>query len=343
MTAPNALNISGEQLINGALAVNEIGNHFAAQYVEPVPPGPEAHYSLWNSTSNSWQTPSQVDPTPQIVPTVLADANYPVWDVVAATLSPGGTQIFPNGIADSIFQVRLTVQQDLHKPSPHRREITGIAVTVDKTLWGVGQYSDGSAIGGYQVGVILGETVINSSQLAFASGATLLNSTNPGLDHWVMGETETLNLFIDRTNTAPFSGTPLVTVYFKDGHTDTPSVLAIPNQGGTVAANSTDYLDTQVLGIATVTETNDSSLANIDSGFVINTDNTVLGSILASGFNANGSLAYVAMGNRGYTDNQGNLVEGGTVQILLASGKVLQGAESNLLTTTNLLGNPVVI
>jgi hypothetical protein len=156
-------------------------------------------------------------------------------------------------------------------------------------------------------------------------------------------------LFIDTTGNT-FSGTPTVTVYLKNA-SHTPSVvsfpsknhpvpLALPNQGGPVAANSTDYLDTQVLGIATVTEANDASLANIDSGFVINTNNTAIGAVATSAFNPDGSLAYVALGNRGFTDNQGNLVNGGTVQILFAGGKVLSDAETNILTTTDLLGNP---
>ncbi|BFM40072.1 SwmB domain-containing protein [Synechocystis sp. LKSZ1] len=343
LTAADAMNLNGNDLVDGTLGVDQIGNHYQARYVDPVPPGPEVHYSLWDSTSSTWQAPSQIDPIPQVVPTILADANYPVWDIVAVTNSPGGTTIFPNGLADSIFQITLTGYQG--------QEITGIAVTVSSNtnlLWGVGQKGDGTAIGGYQVGVILGETMGNSSQLAFTDGATLLNSRNAslsGLNHQIRGETETLNLFIDTTGNT-FSGTPTITVYVKDNKgvassvTPPPFVLALPNQGGPVAANSTDYLDTQVLGIATVTEANDASLANIDSGFVINTNNTAIGAVATSAFNSDGSLAYVALGNRGYTDNQGTLVNNGTVQILFAGGNALKGTETNILTTTDLLGNP---
>ncbi|MBD2651916.1 FG-GAP repeat protein [Synechocystis sp. FACHB-383] len=336
LTASNVTDFTGNQFLDGALGTNEIGDRFNAQYVDPVPAGPEAYYSVWNPTTNSWQLSGQIEPIPTIVPTILSDANFPIWDIVAATESPKGKEIFPNGKADSIFQINLTNQQG--------QEITGIKIAVPGTnlLWGVGQNGDGNAIGGFQVGVILGETVPNNGQLTFADGTILLNSLDPalsGLNHRVMGETETLNLFIDETGNT-FSATPTVTVYFKDGGSVTPQVSSIRNQGGTVPAKGINDLGTEVLGIATVTEANDASLANIDSGFVINTNNAAIAAELASGFKADGSLAYVAVGNRGYTDSAGNLVSGGTIQILLADGSVLNGTESNSLTTTDLSGNP---
>ncbi|MBD2651906.1 FG-GAP repeat protein, partial [Synechocystis sp. FACHB-383] len=336
LTASNVTEFTGNQFLDGALGTNEIGNRFDAQYVDPVPPGPEAYYSVWNPTTNSWQLNGQIEPIPTITPTILSDANFPIWDIVAATGSPAGTEIFPNGKADSIFQINLTGEQG--------REITGIELTVPGTglRWGVGQNGDGKAIGGFQIGVILGETVPNNGQLTFADGTTLLNSLNPalsGLNHRVMGATETLSLFIDETGNT-FSATPTVTVYFKDGSSVTPQVSSIRNQGGTVPAKGINDLGTEVLGIATVTEANDASLANIDSGFVINTNNPAIAAELASGFKADGSLAYVAVGNRGYTDSAGNLVSGGTIQILFAGGSVLSGTESNPLTTTDLSGNP---
>nr|WP_322742638.1 Calx-beta domain-containing protein [Synechocystis salina] len=336
LTASNITEFTGNQFLDGALGTNEIGNRFNAQYVDPVPAGPEGYYSVWNPTTNSWQLSGQIEPIPTITPTTLSDANFPIWDIVAATGSPAGTEIFPNGKADSIFQINLSDQQG--------REITGIDLTVPGTglRWGVGQNGDGKAIGGFQVGVILGETVPNNGQLTFADGTTLLNSLNPalsGLNHRVMGETETLSLFIDETGNT-FSATPTVTVYFKDGSSVTPQVSSIRNQGGTVPAKGTNDLGTEVLGIATITEANDASLANIDSGFVINTNNSAIATELASGFKSDGSLAYVAVGNRGYTDSAGNLVSGGTIQILFAGGSVLSGTESNPLTTTDLSGNP---
>ncbi|WP_330203710.1 Calx-beta domain-containing protein [Cyanobacterium sp. DS4] len=335
LTASNVTDLTGSQFLDGALGTNEIGNNYNAQYLDPVPAGPEAHYSVWNPATNSWQQDGQIEPTPAITPTILSDANYPIWDIVSATTSPTGTIIFPNGQADSIFQVQLKGEQN--------REITGISVTVSGTglLWGVGEQGNGTPIGGYQVGVILGETVTNNNnQLAFAESATLLNSLNsnlPQLNHQIMGETEVLNLLIDETGNT-FSETPTVTVYFKDGGTLTPEVTGFSNSGGTT--QGTNDLGTQVLGIATVTEANDASLANIDSGFIIDTDNPAIASVLASAFNSNGSLAYVAVGNRGYTDSDGNLVSGGTIQILLPDDSVLKGGETKPLTTTDLSGNP---
>ncbi|WLT37722.1 hypothetical protein NON20_18585 [Synechocystis sp. B12] len=96
--------------------------------------------------------------------------------------------------------------------------------------------------------------------------------------------------------------------------------------------------DQTVTGTATVTEANDSSLALIDSGFIINSDNPAIGYVLASAFNSDDSLAYVAVGNRGYSDSQGNVLNNGTVQILFSGSDILSGSGS--LSTTNLNGNP---
>ncbi len=337
LTASNATSLTGSQFIDGALGTDEIGNNYISRYNDPAASGPEARYSVWNPNSNSWEIDGQIEPIATITPTTLNDANYPVWDIVSATDgSITSTEIFPNGEADRIFQIDLVNQQG--------REITGISVTVPNTLllWGVGEEGNGNAIGGFQVGVILGETITHNGQLTFLDGANLLNSLNPNvsaLNYKVMGETATLNVLIDETGNE-FSTTPIITVYFKDGGSITPQVLSLPNQGGSVPSDSIDGLGTQVLGVATVTEANDASLANIDSGFVIDTNTPAIGSVLASAFNSNESLAYVAVGNRGYTDSEGNLVSNGTVQILFPNGSVLQGTEIKPLTTTDLSGNP---
>jgi hypothetical protein len=350
LTAENFANITGQQILNQSFSVNQISDRYNAQYNDPVPSGPEAHYSIWNPTNNSWQNPSQITPIAEIVPTVLADGNNPIWDIVSANLFSSGTKITPNGSPDNIFQVTLNNEQG--------NDIIGIAITVSDTklLWGIGQNNSGQAIGGFQIGVIVGETAPNNGQLTFTDGQTLLNSNNPNnseFSYRIMGETETLNLFIDETGGFGFSGLPTVTVYLRDDPKPlTPQVSAFVNQGGPVKANTPDYLGTQVLGTATITEANDSSLSLIDSGFVINTDNTAIAQVLARGFNG-GNLAYVAVGNRGYTDAQGNPAQitingtsvdlGSTIQILpfQANGTgVLNNAVINPLTTTDLSGNP---
>lgn len=331
----NFLNLTGSQLINGIWGVNEVGSHYQARFFEPVTAGPETNYSVWDSSGNSWQSPVSINPVDEVVPTILSAANNPIWDIVSA--NPAGNnnaQIAPNGNPDTIFQVNLTGQQG--------SEITGFTVTTSNNqLWTVGTDGTGNAFSeSWQLGVILAENADSTTpQLEFISGDKLLNSLNPGatFSHRVMGATETFTIFVD-TEGSPLTSPATVNIYLQ-GQTDPitfTSLSPIPNQGGPVSANSPDYLDNQVLGIATIKEANDASLSLVDSGFVIDTDNPAIAAVMASGF-SNGALAYVAVGNRGYT-TQGNAVQG-SIQILFAGGDVLSQKSTLPLTTTDLSGN----
>ncbi|MBE9193820.1 FG-GAP repeat protein [Synechocystis sp. LEGE 06083] len=331
----NFLNLTGSQLIDGVLGVNEIGSRYQARFFDPVTAGPETNYSVWDSSSNSWQSPVSINPVDEVVPTILAAANNPIWDIVSA--KPGSNnnaQITPNGNPDTIFQVNLTGQQG--------SEIVGFSVTTsDGQLWSLGTNGNGQTLGGWQVGVILAESTDSAKLgLEFVSGDNLLNSLNPGVtfSHRVMGATETFTIFVD-TEGSPLTSPATVNVYLKGENNPVQftSLAPIPNQGGPVSANALDYLGNQVLGIATVKEANDASLSLVDSGFVVNTDNPAIAAVIASGF-SNGALAYVAVGNRGYT-SQGNSVKG-SIQILFAGGDVLGQKTTNALTTTDLSGNP---
>ncbi|AIE73895.1 MULTISPECIES: SwmB domain-containing protein [unclassified Synechocystis] len=331
----NLLSLTGSQLVDGVLGVNEIGGRYEARFFEPVTAGPETYYSVWDSNSNSWQTPTNIDPIDEVIPTILSAANNPIWDIVSADSAPNNnSQIAPNGNPDAIFQVNLTGQQGL--------EIVGVSVTTaNKQLWSVGTDGTENPLGGWQLGVVLAENADTTTpQLEFISGDRLLNSLNPtsSFSHRVMGATETLTIFVD-TEGSPLTSSATVNVYLQ-GVKDPVQFMSLsplPNQGGPVSTNALDYLGNQVLGIATVKEANDASLSLVDSGFVVNTDNPAIAAVMASGF-SNGDLAYVAVGNRGYT-SQGNSV-GGTIQLLFAGGQVLSQQSTNPLTTTNLSGNP---
>jgi uncharacterized repeat protein (TIGR02059 family) len=333
-TNNNFLNLTGSQLVDSVLGVNEIGSHYQARFFEPVTAGPETNYIVWDSGSNGWQSPVSINPVDEVIPTILSAANNPVWDIVSAgSAFNDNIQIAPNGNPDTIFQVNLTGEQG--------NEVVGISVTTgNKQLWSVGTDGAENPLGGLQLGVVLAENVNTTTpQLGFISGDKLLNSLNPGasFSHRVMGATETFTIFVDTEGTLPVSSAT-VNVYLQGQKDPIPftSLAPIPNQGGPVPANSPDYLDNQVLGIATIKEANDATLSLVDSGFVVNTDNPAIAAVMASGF-SNGALAYVAVGNRGYT-SQGNSV-GGTIQILFAGGDVLSQKSTLPLTTTDLSGN----
>ncbi|MBJ7899383.1 MAG: hypothetical protein GC158_05575 [Cyanobacteria bacterium RI_101] len=332
LTADNFTTIPGDQILNQSFGVNPIGSRYTAQYNDPVPAGPEVYYSVLSGST--WQAPEQINPIAAIVPTILSDANPALWDIVSNAAVVNGSRISPNGIADTLFQSTLVSQVG--------QTLIGISLVVDSQTYSLGtQFNNGSQtlLAGNQLGVIIGDALINS-----------LNPTEAATDlsYPIRSESLDLVLAID-TGTAPNLGNlPTVdsyALYFADGNsvvyssTQNPSDLPVfipPNSEPATADN------TQVLGVATVTEANDSSLGQIDSGFIINTDNSAIATVLAKGLN-NGQLAYIAVGNRGYTNTSGMVVTppgGGTVQILLAGEDALNNKTTIPLSTTNLLGNP---
>ncbi|WP_228016687.1 SwmB domain-containing protein [Synechocystis sp. LEGE 06083] len=311
LTSPNFQNLTGSQILEIIAGTNQIGNHYAAQYNKPIPPGPNTYYSVLDGSS--WQLPSQINPTPAIVPTQLAGANIPVFDLVSATAAQASTMIAPNGIADAVYQISL---------SNPNLTISGIKVTSGNQAWAIGTDNTGTALTGNQLGLLLGDTLLNS-----------LNHETSTFSYPIQGYTENLFLFIDPGSSNTPLGAVDYTVYFDGGNTIGPTSVA-PYQinSATMGPGQT------VTGTATVTEANDSSLALIDSGFIIDSDNPAIGYVLASAFNSDGSLAYVAVGNRGYSDSQGNLGNNGTVQILFGGSDILSGSGS--LSTNDLNGNP---
>lgn len=312
LTNANFQNLTGSQILEIIAGTNQIGNHYAAQYNQPVPPGPNTYYSV--SDGSSWQLPSQINPTPAIVPTQLAGANIPVFDLVSATPAQASTAIAPNGIADAVYQISL---------SNPNLTISGIKVTSGNQAWAIGTDDNGTALTGNQLGLLLGDTLLNS-----------LNPDTQSFSYPIQGYTENLFLFIDPGSSNTTLGPVEVTVYFENND-NTPTPFSVAPYQINMATMGPDQT---VTGTATVTEANDSSLALIDSGFIINSDNPAIGYVLASAFNSDGTLAYVAVGNRGYSDSQGNVLNNGTVQILFSCSDILSGSGS--LSTTILNGNP---
>lgn len=334
----NAATFTASDLITILGNQDQIGAHYSSRYNDPVPPGPQTYQSVWNPTTNTWQqTPSKIQPTPQPIPTQLANSISPVWDIVAATAAQANASINPNGNPDQHFQLTLTGQQ--------QSTLTGLVITAGNTSWGIGKDNNGNLLSGN-----------NYQQLGLVTGNTLINNPNTSpFSYPILSSNQTFDLFVDTGNSTPLQSAT-ITAYLQSasGTALTPiTVPASPIPPQSVATTLTPASPSQapdiqapiqsVLATGTVTEANDSSLALIDSGFIISAnpnDNNSIGYVLASAFNPNGSLAYVAVGNRGYTNSNGNPNQGGTVQILFAGGKVLSNGEANPLTTTDLSGNP---
>lgn len=315
--------LTGYQLAQIMLSTNEIGNKYDAQYVAPLPPGPNTYYVTYDSSSGSWgNTSSQIEPNYEIIPTQLADANQAKVDIVANQTVSAGQPISPNGIEDTIFQSILTGYPG--------KTITGIAITVNEQVYVVGSAN----IQGNQLGVMVGEVLINS-----------LNPQNT-FSYTVLSNSVNLDLIIDTGNAPSNTDSPSVTsytLYFSDGSTASSGSAQSPLSLPTYVPPNSEPLTASgvsVLGTATVTEVNDSSLALIDSGFIIPTNNPAMGYALGSGdFNKDG-YSDVAVGNRGYTNTSGVVLGRGSVQILFGQQTVLTNGETNPLTPTDLSGNP---
>lgn len=305
-------NLNGYQL--GQLMMgggNEIGNKYASQYVEPLTPGANTYYAIIDGNSSSaTNNPSQIEPSYKITPTQLSNANKPTWDIVSYSSANTNGYVNPNGTPDIYLPLILQNQQTGTK-------INSLVVTAknssDTTLtWSIGTG--------------------NGNQLGVAQGDKLLNPINPdgSFNYTILSPNVELSLFVD-----PGTNNPSDLSDFQYSINGKTFVSFNPVSGGSSTLGST-----QVLGTATVTEANDSSLALIDSGFIVNTNNPAIGYVLANGDVNGDGKTDVIVGNRGYTDTNGMpLDQGGTVQILFGGGTVLTDNGTNPLTPTDLSGN----
>ncbi|WP_017292847.1 Calx-beta domain-containing protein [Geminocystis herdmanii] len=302
-------NLTASQISQILLNTSQIGNKYNAQYVDPLPAGPNTQYVTYDGSS--WGVPSIIEPNDKPVATQLSDANKVQWDVTSYNTANSSGYVNPNGNPDIFLSLNLGNQTTGTK-------ISSIEVTANNVIWSVGN--------------------TNGNQLAVVQGDKLLNPVNPdgSFDYTILSPNVDLDLFLDAgSNNFPSGTTFNVTINYSNGSTTTQTV-----QAGNVTSEPTDINSNQVLGIATVTEANDSSLALIDSGFIINTTNSSMGYVITNGDFNNDGKSDVAVGNRGYTNTSGSVLGQGTIQILFGGGAVLSNNESNPLTTTDLSGNP---
>ncbi|QHU99213.1 hypothetical protein BWK47_03125 [Synechocystis sp. CACIAM 05] len=346
LTADNFQTVTATQLLEIISGTNQVGNHYTAQYNAPVAPGPQTFSAIWDG--KAWNPPSLIEPKLAITPTSLSDANRPAWDIVSATNAESSSAIAPNGNSDSLFRMPLTNQQNKIIIGV---EITGTVTTNDgqtsSQTWAVGLGSDEvSPLSGNQLGVVIGNRLLNN-----------LNpqATTYPFEYPVLGAEEILDLYVDTGSGYQNSiSSATITVYFANyrensstNSTNSTSSTQLTDQVS-IPINSEPLTPGQVsvLGTATVIEANDSSLALIDSGFIIQTSEQGMGAVVASAFNTNNGtpeLAYVAVGNRGLTNASGESIQGGTIQILLPQGPALTNSSSGPLTTNSINAGGILI
>jgi len=311
---------TSQQINAGITTSNNIGQKYQAQYNKPIPPGPDTQSVVWNGSSWSSQ-PQHLRPTPTPVATALGSSINPTWDVVSNSSNNSSTNVAPDGVQDQLFDITLTNQQN--------NQITGIEISNGTSTWAVGTNNSTALIG---------------NQLAVVQNGLLLNSQNPKngdtFSSWVLGTTANYSLYVDNGNSGQITNAT-ITFYFADGYQYQTTSNSITD----TSANSSGSSG-KTSAIATVTEAQDNSVANIDSGFVVQTNNPNIGYVMASGTNngTNNTTSYVAVGNRGYSDISGNPIQSGTVQIIFNNGTLFsnleQGIQTNPLDVTDLKGNP---
>lgn len=312
VNSSNLTSLTGEQLINVISGDGtDIKSKYSAQYIAPLPPGTNTYYAFIDS-ENDPNSAQQIIPSYQVKATQLADSNKSTWDIVSSVSANSNGYVYPNGRANIYIPLNLENQQT-------NTTINEITVTA--------QDSNGNTI-------TWSVNNSESNQLGVVQNNKLLNPINPdgSFSYIILNPNVSLDLFLDPGNIESSNLSNFQ--YSINGSTpQSINTASIDSEPTTVDSN-------QVLGIATVTEANDSSLALIDSGFIINTDNPAMGYILSQGDLNGDNKIDVIVGNRGYTDNDGNLINNGTIQILFGGDNVLNNAESNPLTATDLSGNP---
>ncbi|WPF87624.1 Calx-beta domain-containing protein [Cyanobacterium aponinum AL20118] len=312
VNSSNLTSLTGEQLINVISSDGtDIKSKYSAQYIAPLPPGTNTYYAFIDS-ENDPNSAQQIIPSYQVKATQLADSNKSTWDIVSSVSANSNGYVYPNGRADIYIPLNLENQQT-------NTTINEITVTA--------QDSNGNTI-------TWSVNNSESNQLGVVQNNKLLNPINPdgSFSYIILNPNVSLDLFLDSGN---IESSNLSNFQYSINGSTPQSINT-----GSIDSEPTTVDSNQVLGIATVTEANDSSLDLIDSGFIINTDNPAMGYILSQGDLNGDNKIDVIVGNRGYTDNDGNLINNGTIQILFGGDNVLNNAESNPLTATDLSGNP---
>ncbi|MEY2700879.1 MAG: hypothetical protein RIQ52_1634, partial [Pseudomonadota bacterium] len=305
----------GYEAIASLLNDAAIGEKYDAQYVAPLNPGPDTRYVVFDTATGIWGQQASIQPTADPVATELADSNSPAWDVVSFIPASANGTVAPNGVTDIYLPFTLPNQAT-------GQSITALSVSANGTTWSL-------FVGGQQLGLL--------------QNGQLLNPLNPSanLDYVIKSPTVNLGLLIDPGTSGVTSQSQFTLNLTINGKTTSQTIN--PSDSSVITSTTT------VSGTAVVTEANDSSLALIDSGFVINTTNNAMGYTLASAdFNGDG-LSDVAVGNSGYTNLAGTPLGQGSIQVLFgindpvdgtAPAGVLNDNESSPLTTNNLSGNP---
>ncbi|RMD72002.1 MAG: hypothetical protein D6822_02100, partial [Cyanobacteria bacterium J149] len=286
-------NLTASQISQLFFNTSQIGNKYNSQYITPLPSGPNTNYVSYDG--DSWGVPSTINPSYKPIATQLSDANKPQWDVTSFTSANSNGNVNPNGIPDIYLPLNLGNQVTGNK-------ISSIVVTATNSNNETVKWSVGNT---------------NGNQLAVVQGDKLLNPVNPNdsFEYTILSPNVDLDLFIDAGNNSNLSN-----FQYSINGSAFQSISPVD-----VTSETTNINFNQVLGIATVTEANDSSLALIDSGFIINTSNLNIGYVITYGDFNNDGKSDIVVGNRGPSNATVNIILGGS-EILFDQGNITPGS-----------------
>ncbi len=261
---PNAVEFdsTGKYVVafNPNAPAGEITSHFNARDVDPDSAEEATYYSVWNG--ERWGTPEQFTAEYKLTPTQASLSRTPAVDMV------GSNGLQPDGVLDQHLQVTLALPNEFL----FGRTITGIEIKdAQGNTWSINNNIE-SPLGSNLVGAMLAGQRVNDLK-------------NGAFEHTVMGVKEVLDLYFDDPNVQP-DKTYSVTFTMKDGGTIPPLDNLAPSPNIQGSSSKSSIVKAEIL------EKEVTSLAEVDSGVIIDIDSVGAGQSLAAGKIRNGEIGF---------------------------------------------------
>lgn len=261
---PNAVEFdsTGKYVVafNPNAPAGEITSHFNARDVDPDSAEEATYYSVWNG--ERWGTPEQFAAEYKLTPTQASLSRTPAVDMV------GSNGLQPDGVLDQHLQVTLALPNEFL----FGRTITGIEIKdAQGNTWSINNNIE-SPLGSNLVGAMLAGQRVNDLK-------------NGAFEHTVMGVKEVLDLYFDDPNVQS-DKTYSVTFTMKDGGTIPPLDNLAPSPNIQGSSSKSSIVKAEIL------EKEVTSLAEVDSGVIIDIDTVGAGQSLAAGKIRNGEIGF---------------------------------------------------
>lgn len=251
---PNAVEFdsTGKYVVafNPNAPAGEITSHFNARDIDPDSAEEATYYSVWDG--KKWGPPEHFAAEYKLTPTQTSLSRSPAVDIVGAN----GLQ--PDGVLDQHLQITLAFPNQFLLG----RIITGIEIKGNGNTWSINQNTK-TPLGANLVGAMLAGQKLNDLE----TGA---------FQHTVMAAREVLDLYFDDPN-AQEATYYSVTFIMKDGGTIPPLDNVAPSTNIQGSSSKSSVVKAEIL------QKEVTSLAEVDSGVIIDIDTVGAGQSLAAG------------------------------------------------------------